>query len=335
VIGRKLNKLVRMQGVLRAFCAFKRMNRMRMAYPDMVTVTVTDLKDFVKVAGTTPEPLAIVNGMCLDLPANHIALNTIKGDVPAKVLQTNGHITSTFFSPTTVFPTSNASEAIAGGANRLDYVIVTIVDNASASKKDLIGQVAIKLSQIRNLSLGKPITLKLPLGPLKVEVKNAAGDVAAVTTRAPTGFITLTITRPLSGFNISGPVWKISDNVMALGAWKKRFFAVHKGQLNYYNSESSLESPKGSIACSTITNIEEETVAGRHSIKVTSKLQKGTPSVTWTLGFEEGASKAVLRKWMRVLYRNAPQLTPPVEVSAKQAKKNAAAAAVKTGSAKN
>mmetsp|Transcript_7442 Transcript_7442/g.15012 ORF Transcript_7442/g.15012 Transcript_7442/m.15012 type:complete len:585 (-) Transcript_7442:521-2275(-) len=321
VIGRKLNKLVRMQGVLRAFCAFKRMNRMRMAYPDMVVANVVDLKDFIKVVGTTPEPLAVFNGLCLDLPANHMALNTIRGDVTAKILANHGVVTSTFTSPTTVFPTANSAEGLACASNRLDYLIVTVVDNASASKKDLLGQVCIKLSQVRNLSLGKPITLTLPLGPIKKDVKNAAGESVAVTSRIPTGTITLTICRPLPSLNMSGPVWKVSDNVTAFGAWKKRWFALHKGQLTYFNSESCLESPKASIACSTITAIEEEVVAGRPSIKVTSKVAKGVPSVTWTLGFDENDSKAIRRKWIRVLYRNAPQLTPPVELSAKQLKK--------------
>ena len=95
-IGRKLNKLVVMQGVLRAFVAFKRMHKMRMAYPDLVTVDVVDLRDFIKVSGTTPEPLALVNGMCLDLPAHHPALNTIKGQPDTKILQAHGHMTSLY-----------------------------------------------------------------------------------------------------------------------------------------------------------------------------------------------------------------------------------------------
>ena len=62
VIGRKLDRLGHLQNVIRAFCAFKRMNRMRLAYPDMVVASICDLKDFIKVPGTTPEPLAVFNG---------------------------------------------------------------------------------------------------------------------------------------------------------------------------------------------------------------------------------------------------------------------------------
>ena len=266
--------------------------------------------------------------MCLDLPANHVALNTIRGEVPVKVLQTNGHVTSTFNSTTTVFPTGSASPGMACAANRMDYLIVTVVDNASAGKRDLIGQVCIKLSQVRGLSLGKPVTLTLPLGPLKVDVKNANGESVAVVTRVPTGYVTLTLSRPLPSFNMCGPVLKISDNVMAMGAWRKRWFTLNNGQLQYYNSESALESAKGSIACSTITAIEEENVQGKYAIKVTSKVQKGVPSVTWTMGFDDDCSKSIRRKWLRVLYRNAPQITPPPEVSGKQLKKQAATAAV-------
>jgi len=327
VIGRKLNKLVRMQGVLRAFYAFKRLNRMRIAYPDLVTVNVLDLQNFLKVAGTTPEPLAVVHGLCLDLPASHPALNTIKGDVPTKVLQAHGHFTSAFHSPTTVFPVNSAVEMSAAGANRLDYVVITIIDQASPSKKDLIGQVVVKLAQLRNLSLGKPVTVTLRLGALLLDVKNAAGESVATTGRVPTGIVTLSITRPLNSFNISGPVWKVSDNKLALGAWRKRWFTLHNGQLSYFNSEFNLETPKATIATSTITAIEETVQDGRPAIRVTSKLQKGTPSVTWVLGFEEDSSKAIRRKWARVLYRNAKQLTPPVEVSAKQLKKQASAKA--------
>ena len=321
VIGRKLNKLVRMQGVLRAFCAFKRMNKMRLAYPDFVTVNVMDVQNFLKVAGTTPEPLAMVNGLCLDLPVNHPALSTIKGEVPVKVLQAHGHFTSHFQSPTTVFPVNSSVEASAAAANRMDYLIVTIIDQASPSKKDLIGQVCIKLSQVRNLSLGKPVTLTLPLGPLKLDVKNQAGESQVNSSRLPTGTITLTITRPLNSYNISGPVWKVSDNKLALGAWRKRWFTLHNGQLSYFNSEFNLESAKATIAANTITGIEECVEGGRPAIKVTSKLQKGTPSVTWVLGFDEDSSRAIRRKWVRVLYRNATQLTPPVEISGKQLKK--------------
>lgn len=347
VIGRKLNKLVRMQGVLRAFCAFKRMNKMRLAYPDLVTVDVLDMKDFLKVAGTTPEPQALVNGLCLDLPANHPALNTIKGEPPLKLLQTNGHMTSTFHSPTTVFPVNNSVTALASADNRMDYVVVTIIDSNSPSKKDLIGQVCIKLAQIRNLSLGKAITLTLPLGPLKLDVKNQAGDSLVSTARVPTGTITLSIKRPLSSYNHAGTVWKVSGNLLAGGAWRKRWFTLVNGTLAYYDSEHHLETPKDSIACSTITAIELDNSQGKPGIKVSSKLQKGVATVHWVLGFEE-TDKPILRKWMRILFRNAPQLTAPVEVSGKALKKQKSTAApttptspaspvspAKTGSAKN
>jgi hypothetical protein len=344
VIGRKLDRLTRMQGVVRMFYALKRMNRMRMGYPDLVVANIIDLQGFLKPAGTTPEPLAVASGMVLDLPANHVALNTIKGDVPPAVLKNSGHVTSTFTSPTTVFPVNNSAELIATAANRLDYLVLTIVDSASPSKKDLIGQVVIKLAQVRNLSVGKPITLTLPLGALKYDVKNANGDSIAVTTRIPTGTVTIQITRPLPSANMAGPVYKVSDNVIAMGAFKKRWFTLNKGMLTYYNSEFALEQPKGSIACSTITGIEDTTVDGKPAIKVTSKLQKGTPSVTWTLGFDEDSSKAIKRRWLRVLYRNAPQVTAPVEISGKQLRKQksmqkpaspTSAAAPALGSAKN
>jgi hypothetical protein len=50
--------------VLRVFLSLKRVNRIRSAYPDIIKVSITDLKDFLKVPGTTPEPLALVNGTC-------------------------------------------------------------------------------------------------------------------------------------------------------------------------------------------------------------------------------------------------------------------------------
>lgn len=253
--------------------------------------------------------------------------------MPVKVLQAHGHFTSAFTSPTTVFPVNSAVEASAAAANRMDYVIVTIIDQASPTKRDLIGQACIKLSQIRNLTLGKPITITVPLGPLKLDVKNAAGESQAMPARVPTGTVTLSITRPLPSLNMSGPIWKVSDNKLALGAWRKRWFTVHNGQLTYFNSEFNLEASKASIATSTITGIEEVVENGRPAIKVTSKLQKGTPSVVWFLGFDEDSSKSIRRKWVRVLYRNAPQLTAPVEISGKQLKKQKLAEAAAAGQA--
>lgn len=322
-----------MQGVLRAFYAFKKLNKARIAYPDLVTVSVLDIQNFLKVAGTTPEPLALVNGVSLDLPASHPALTTIKGELPVKVLQAHGHVTSSFHSPTTVFPVNSAVEASAAGANRLDYLVVTIVDQASASKKDLIGQAVIKLAQVRNLSLGKPVTVTVRLESIKLDVKDANGESQVIAGRVPTGIITLSITRPLPSYNMSGPVYKVSDNKLALGAWKKRWFTLHNGQLSYFNSEFNLEAPKATIATNTITHIEECVENGRPAIKVVSKLQKGTPSVTWVLGFDEDGSKSIRRKWVRVLYRNAKQLTPPVEVSGKVLKRQAKEAAAKAAAA--
>lgn len=341
VIGRKLNSLVVAQNVLRAFCAFKRINKMRLAYPDLVTVDVMDMHNFLKVPGTTPEPQALVNGLVLDLPANHPELNTIKGEPPLKILQASGVITSSFHSPTTVFPVNNSVTALATADNRLDYLIVTIVDSASASKKDLIGQVCIKLAHIRNLSLGKAITLTLPLGPLKMDIKNQAGESMVATSRIPTGTVTLSIRRPLPSLNTAGSVWKVSGNLLTGGAWRKRWCTLQNGELSYYDSEFNLEKPKATIACSTITAIEDDNTSGKPGIKVSSKLTKGVPTVHWVLGFDDDAIP-IMRKWKRVLYRNAPQLTPPVEVSGKQLKKQKSVAgtaatgpAVETTSAKN
>jgi hypothetical protein len=272
--------------------------------------------------------------MNLDLPPNHPALCIIRDPTQIKLLQAHGCMSSLFHSPTHVFPVNSAVEAIAAGVNRLDYVVVTIIDTNSPSKKDLIGQVIIKLNQVTNLSAGKPITLTLPLCPLKLEVKNQTGDSQVVSSRAPTGTVTLTLTRPMTGFNICGHIWKISDNLMAMGAWKKRWVNIVNGELQYFNSEFALESPKASVLCSTITVLEEETMQGKDAIKITYKVAKGTPSATWYLAFEDDLSKSVRRKWLRVLYRNCPQITAPVEISGKQKAREAAAKAKEEAAAK-
>jgi len=297
MLGNRLAALCKMQAAFRVFVAMRRLAKRRLAYPDVVTVSVVDVVDFVQIKGANPAPLAMVTGIALDVPSNHPAVTQINYHLPLPVLQKVSKPTSFFKSPVTVYPTFEAPDCLASSMNRMDYVVVTIVDSNSSNKKDLLGQVWVRLALLKDIGLGKPVQVELPLMPLKLDIKDADGVSQATTSRNPMGTIKMMITRPLTSYNIAGYVWKKGTY---MGAWNRRWFILVNGELSYYNSEFALDKAKASIACRSVAAVVEESVKGRDCLKVSCS---GAAGATWWLSFDEDLSSAVRRKWLRVLRR--------------------------------
>ncbi|KAJ1402927.1 hypothetical protein B484DRAFT_405263 [Ochromonadaceae sp. CCMP2298] len=311
IIGAKLDSLCRVQHYLRGFAAYRRMQRRKIAYPDVLTVMVKEVQGYVKVQGSAAEPLAIVMGMSMDLPMNHPALMGGSYNMPLAQLQKCLLPTSLYVSPTTVYPVFSAGEAVCCGVNRLDYICVTIVDSHSNNKKDLIGQALVKLANVRDLGRGKPVEVTVELQPLKVEVKGPDGRPLAVTSRLPKGSVTLMITRPLQSFNIASWVWKKGAT---MGGWNRRWFVLLNGELTYYNSELGLDKPKATVSCRLITHIEETHTERGEGLKVFyTGAMGGSSRVSWVLSFDEDMSKSIMKKWVRVLTNCCPTLQAQTE----------------------
>ena len=100
---------------------------------------------------------------------------------------------------------------MATAAGSMDYVVITLVDSASPSKDDFLGQAFIRLSDIKNLrrSAVTPHVTVVPVSNYLCKVTDARGDVAVVR-KAVTGSITVSISVPYGHTAMCGWLWKVS-----------------------------------------------------------------------------------------------------------------------------
>jgi hypothetical protein len=131
-------------------------------------------------------------------------------------------------------------------------------------------------------------------------------DSLVTVRKAGSGSVTVSVVLADPAFSTCGWLWKVSESLLS-NAWKKRWFVLVHGELQYYNSEWNLELRKNAIVGSTITSIKEEPHKGRQATKVSFK---GKDSF-WLLDFDENQPKVFKRLWLRRLHRSATALDDP------------------------
>lgn len=84
--------------------------------------------------------------------------------------------------------------------------------------------------------------------------------VAPGTTTLPgKGTITFALRVPSLAYNMCGWVLKNSTGLMTKGVLKKRWMVLFDFKLRYYDSQFSLDEPRGEVHCSDITALLEVT----------------------------------------------------------------------------
>jgi len=144
-------------------------------------------------------------------------------------------------------------------------------------------------------------------------VLDAAGDSLANVRKATKGTITMNVTLMDRTYSMCGWLYKVSESMLS-NAWKKRWFVLINGQLQYYNTDTALEVPKNIIPCADVTSIKEETYKGRDGLKISFKT--GGSENSWIIDCDELEDKMIKLMWIRKIYRNCVQLPDPTLESA-------------------
>ena len=133
--------LIVAQSRLRGLLARQRINKLRIAYPSVMQVKIVSLDDQMSYSSSTSEPTALVSGMVLTMPADAPEILKASAEVSDEVLNTHGRLTSLYHCKPLSDAGAKTEVATATARNKLDYVVVTLVDTSSTAKGDLIGQV--------------------------------------------------------------------------------------------------------------------------------------------------------------------------------------------------
>lgn len=139
-------------------------------------------------------------------------------------------------------------------------------------------------------------------------IQDANKENLVTVRKAGTGSVTVSIMIADPSYSTCGWLWKVSESLLS-SAWKKRWFVLVNGELQYFNSEFNLELRKNAIDGTTITSIKEEAHKGRQATKISFSAD-GKESF-WLLDFDENQSKLIQRLWQRRLLRSAVNLDDP------------------------
>jgi hypothetical protein len=169
-----------------------------------------------------------------------------------------------------------------------------------------ISQVCIRLSDHSKLDQStSPLELTLPLQNYLVKISDDKGDSVATVRRATTGNVTLTLSRPNPAASMCGWLWKVSESLLS-SAWKRRWFILINGQLQYFNTDVSLEQPKNVVNTKDVTGVTLEVYKGRSCIKIAYRAD-GTETF-WMVDFEENETPEIRAMWLRKIRCACPAL---------------------------
>eukprot|EP01034_Spumella_vulgaris_P021340 gene21340-27370_t len=297
----KQRAFIRVQKMARAFIARKRVEGLRVAFPSVYVVKVTSVEGLNSSDAASSEPFAYVSGMVLALPGDHEALSKPRLPVSEEVIKASGQVTSIFRTPA-ISETATGASALAVALSALQYVVVTIVDKDG----EFLGQVNIRLSDhVKLTQSSAPVELTLPLQNYLVKISDDKGDSVATVRRATTGTVTLSISRPSPAASMCGWLWKVSESLLS-SAWKRRWFILINGQLQYFNTDVSLEQPKNVVNTKDVTAVTLEVYKGRSCIKIAYRAD-GTETF-WMVDYDENEAPEIRDMWLRKIRCACPAL---------------------------
>lgn len=318
----KQRGIIKVQNAVRSFIATRNVAKMKVAHPSVVFATVTKTEGLNVSDAAHADPVVIVSGMTLSLPADHPALHKPNVKIMEDIIKTHGKITSIY----RVDSVSQKKPALATSLNKMDYIAITLIDKNS--KDDFLGQSLIRLTDLYPLlkNGARSVDVTVPLAShLLVPLIDANKDSLVTVRKAATGKVTVTVTFPDPAYSMCGWLWKVSESLLT-NAWKKRWFVMVDGQLQYFNTDLMLDQPKNVVITKTISSIKEEAHKGRNATKVSFQVN-GVDSF-WMLDFDESAPKFIKNMWLRKFYRNSLLEDPTLHVKSKKVKSSTTDASI-------
>lgn len=296
--------LIKLQNVIRAFIAKRRVAKIRVALPTVVQATVLKVEG---VSANEADVGAIYSAVILDVALDHPFL--YRGlEVPEEIIRTASRVTSNHRADSI----QARQPGLITSPRRMDFAVVTLFDRSHPAKDDFLGQVCVRLSDLQRNYSGSgnhTVELTLPLtSKLNVHIPDEKGGQQITVRKAGSGTVTVAFTLLDPAFSICGPIFKVSESMLS-NAWKKRWFVLSNGLLQYFNSEFALENSKNTIILKDVTSLKLETYKGREGVKI-SFLVEGKETF-WMIDFDENTAPMVKRMWMRRLYLNSPAVPDP------------------------
>lgn len=296
----KQRGIILIQNLIRAFIAKRRVHRIASTYPSVAFVAINRVDG---LANGASDCQAYVSGTYLNLPVNHPARTNPIKKVSDELLKSSAKVSSHY----KIESVTTKHMALATCLTFLDFITITLVEKGS--KDDFLGQVTIRVSEIRDAASRQPnrtVDLTIPLhSQLLVPIVDENKQSLATVRKASTGVINVSITLPDPAYTMCGWLYKVSESLLSGGAWKKRWFVLVDDELQYFNSELQLEASKNVVVCNTITAIKEESHKGRQATKICYN------GGDWMIDWDENANAAINRMWLRKIYRSSPGLADP------------------------
>lgn len=305
-VGRQRG-LITMQNVIRAFLAKRRIAKMRVLLPTVVQAKVVRTEGLP--CSDSAEVGAIYSGMVLEVGQDHPFLYRDNLAVPEEFIRTSHRVVSNY----KVDNIQSKQAGLVCGPRRLDYVIVTLIDRSSPTKDEYLGQAIVRLSDIIKNRRGVgnyTVEMSLPLlSKLSVHITDGGSGQLVTVRKAGSGNITVSFTVLDPTASIAGNLYKVSESMLS-NAWKKRWFVLADGQLQYFNSVYALENSKNIVIMKSASALKNESYKGREGMKLNYTMADGKEGF-WMLDFDEATSPMLKRMWMQRIYANAPAIPDP------------------------
>lgn len=307
-IGRQRG-LITLQNVVRAFLAKRRTAKVRVLLPTVVQATVLRAEGLS--CSESAEVGAIYSGAVLEVAPDHPFLYRDHLNVPEEFIRSAHRVVSNY----KVDNIQNKQAGLICGPRRLDFVVVTLYDRSSSSKDEYLGQAVVRLSDIIKNRRGVgnyTVEMNVPLlSKLAVHIPDGGSGQLVTVRKAGSGNATISFTVLDPSTSIAGHLYKVSESMLS-NAWKRRWFVLADGQLQYFNSEFALENSKNIVVMKTVSAIKTESYKGREGMKINFTTADGKESF-WLLDFDENASPLLKRLWMQRIYANSPLPDPAME----------------------
>lgn len=294
------------QTLIRGFLAKRKVARIRATYPSVVFATVLKTDGLAVNDSAHADPAVYVSAVVLNLALEHPARTRPTYKIADDLLRSSGKAVSNY----RVETVSSKKLAMASSLTHIDYLAITLIDTR-VNKDESAGQAFIRISEIRQQLLAKTnkyygtVEITVPVVANLVQIVGENKENLATCRKAVTGNVIVAVTLPDPNYTTCGWLWKVSESLLS-NAWKKRWFVLVDGQLQYYNSELHLDQSKNVVLSTAVTAMKEELHKGRNATRI-SYTSNGTETF-WMLDWDEAAPSSIKRCWQRKIYRNCPQL---------------------------
>jgi hypothetical protein len=134
-------------------------------------------------------------------------------------------------------------------------------------------------------------------------VQDCNGNQPLKINRSPKGSVEISLSLPERNTSMCGWLFKFSEALMSK-TWKKRWFVLINGTLQYYNSQVALDKPKNIIVCNEVISLKKMKYKNKEAL-VISFINDMTKS-EWFLSFNDSDSEFINNMWIKKLLLSCP-----------------------------